>query len=85
MEQEPEANLDLHGATASQVAQQVESFLKRQRSGTVVHIITGRGRGSTGPAVLRPRVNALLKGQLAVLVADYVKDLDEGGFIVRRR
>ena len=84
LDREPEASLDLHGSLASQVAQQVESFLKRQRSGTIVHVITGRGKGSAGKAVLRPRVQALLGGQLKPLVADFVKDLDEGGFIVRR-
>lgn len=81
----PAETLDLHGFRASEVPAAVEGFLRRQRAGVVVHIITGRGRGSPGKPVLGPRVRALLAGQLNGLVGDYAKDLSEGGYLVRRR
>ncbi len=81
----PADTLDLHGFRASEVMTAVEAFLRRQRPGAVVHVITGRGRGSPGKPVLGPRVRALLAGRLNGLVADYAKDLSEGGYLVRRR
>ncbi len=53
------------------------------RSGDVVHIVTGRGRGSAGRPVLRPLVARLLRDELAPLVAEHSKDLNEGGYLVR--
>ena len=81
----PTDTVDLHGLRADEVQRALEPFLKRQRSGAVVHIITGRGRGSRGQPALFPRVRVLLTGALAGLVADMTKDVDAGGFIVRRR
>jgi len=81
----PADTLDLHGFRASEVPAAVEAFLRRQRPGAVVHVITGRGRGSPGKPVLGPRVRALLAGQLNGLVGDYARDLSEGGYLVRRR
>lgn len=80
----PTATLDLHGFRADEVQRAVEPFLRRQRSGAVVHIITGRGRGSPGKPVLGPRVRALLGGSLSALVGAFVKDEDGGGYLVRR-
>lgn len=77
--------LDLHGLRASEIAAPLERFLRRQPAGAVVHIVTGRGRGSPGRPVLGPRVRRLLAGELAPLVAEMEKDVNEGGFVVRRR
>lgn len=85
LDTEPIAVLDLHGSTANEAARKTEFFLQRQLSGSVVHIITGRGLGSNGRPVLGPRVRALLDGQLGPLVEEFEKDLDQGGFFVRRR
>ncbi len=81
----PADTLDLHGLRADEVQRALEPFLKRQRAGTVVHVITGRGRGSPGRPALFPRVRVLLTGALKDFVADMTKDLDSGGFLVRRR
>lgn len=85
LDAKPADSLDLHGFRADEVAPAVERFLRRQPTGTVVHIITGRGRGSPGKPVLGPRVKALLAGRLSGLVSDYAKDLSDGGYLVRRR
>jgi DNA-nicking Smr family endonuclease len=82
------ATLDLHGRTASEARQDVRSFLAlsaRRWPGSVVHIITGKGRGSAGRPVLRGAVAGMLRGDLAPRVADWAKDLDDGGFLVRMR
>lgn len=80
--------LDLHGHTALEARAVVQQFLegcRRHKSGAVVHIITGRGRGSLGPPVLRGVVSALLKGPLRSLVAEWAEDDSGGGFEVRVR
>ena len=51
----------------------------------MVHIITGKGKGSQGGAVLRPLVAAELRGACASLVADWSRDTDDGGYVVRLR
>ncbi|TFG88955.1 MAG: hypothetical protein E4H17_01505 [Gemmatimonadales bacterium] len=82
------AVLDLHGHTAAQARDAVRSFLSlsaRRWPGAVVHIITGKGRGSVGRPVLRGAVAGMLRGELAPRVADWAKDIDEGGFLVRLR
>lgn len=81
----PADTLDLHGFRAAEVEPAVAAFLRRQRPGAVVHIITGRGRGSAGKPVLGPRVRALLVGGLSRHVEAWVKDVDGGGYLVRRR
>ena len=77
--------LDLHGMTWSQAEPAVVAFLngirKRER-GALVHIITGKGRGSPGHPVLKTRVRTLLKsGSLSVEA--WGTDLDGGGFLIR--
>jgi DNA-nicking Smr family endonuclease len=82
------ATLDLHGRTAAEAREMVRSFLTiaaRRWPGAVVHIITGRGRGSAGRPVLRGTVAGMLRGELAPRVADWARDGDEGGYLVRLR
>ena len=80
--------LDLHGLDAARARQAVERLLRRKggaRSGEVVHIVTGRGRGSAGRPVLKPLVGRLLAGELAPFVGEYSKDLNDGVYLVRLR
>lgn len=77
--------LDLHGMAAAEAVEAATAFVRRVhrgRAGALVHVITGRGRGSRGRPVLKPRVRTLLKsGELPV--AAWGEDLDGGGFLVR--
>lgn len=80
--------LDLHGHTAASAAALVRGCLAswaRRRPGTVVHLITGKGRGSPGAPVLRGLVGRMLQGELRSLVAQWALDDDEGGYKVRLR
>ena len=81
----PAATLDLHGFSAAEARSAVSALVRRQRGGAVIHVITGKGRGSSGGAVLRPLVSGLLKGELRHLVADWSLDDSDGGFRVRVR
>ena len=50
--------LDLHGMTWSEAEPAVVAFLNRVRKrqpGALVHVITGKGRGSPGHPVLKTR------------------------------
>ncbi len=78
--------LDLHGATSIDVGHRLKSFLEtavRRTPGGLVHIITGRGRGSVGGPVVKPAVKRLLTGELARLVRGMERDENDGGFLVR--
>lgn len=80
--------LDLHGHTAASAAALVRGCLAswaRRGPGTVVHLITGKGRGSRGAPVLRGLVGRMLQGELRSLVARWALDDDEGGYKVRLR
>ena len=69
----PVATLDLHGLTGDQAEDRVRDFLMSHRQvsrGMVLHIITGKGTHSDGPAVLPGVVNRLLREDLS-------DDLDE--------
>jgi DNA-nicking Smr family endonuclease len=78
----PAATLDLHGHTRAAI----EQFMRAPaRSGKVIHIITGKGKGSAGGAVLRSMVRGMLKGALAVQVSDWALDAGEGGYRVLLR
>ena len=83
------ATLDLHGAGAAEAKAAVRAFLAgqaRRAPGSVVHIITGKGRGSANGAVLRPAVAAELRGPVcAPWIADWARDAHDGGFKVRLR
>ncbi len=83
-----DAELDLHGLGAVEARSAVRAFLeswRRRKAGGVVHIITGKGRGSAGGPVLRGLVKTLLQGELRALVAECRLDDGEGGYRVRVR
>jgi len=80
--------LDLHGETVAEAKARVVHFLAsraRTDPGSLVHIITGKGKGSANGAKLRPMVAGLLKGECARLVREWDRDADDGGFRVRLR
>jgi DNA-nicking Smr family endonuclease len=77
--------LDLHGMIWSEAEPAVVAFLNRNRKrqpGALVHIITGKGRGSPEYPVLKTRVSTLLKAG-GLLVEAWGTDLDGGGFLIR--
>ena len=80
------AELDLHGFNAVEAPSAVRTFLEswqRRKTGAVVLIITGKGKGSPNGPVLRGLVKNLLRGELRSIVADWRLDDGEGGFRVR--
>ena len=82
------ATLDLHGDTVATAKARVAQFLAsrvRANPGSLVHIITGTGKGSADGARLRPMVAGLLKGECARFVKEWDRDVDDGGFRVRLR
>ncbi len=83
-----DGELDLHGFSAIEAPPAVRAFLERwqrRKPGAIVHIITGRGRGSPAGPVLRGVVAGLLKGSLGPLAAEWAPDDAGGGFKVRVR
>lgn len=83
-----DAELDLHGFDATGARSAVRAFLERwqrQKAGAVVHIITGKGKGSANGPVLRGLVKTLLQGELRALVSQWGLDDGEGGYRVRMR
>ncbi|MFH1762855.1 MAG: Smr/MutS family protein [Gemmatimonadota bacterium] len=84
----PVATLDLHGDTALEAERRVKDFVAthaRISRGKVLHIITGRGRGSPGRAVLPGAVRKALTSETSRFVEEFDRDLDEAGFLVRLR
>jgi len=82
----PAATLDLHGDTALEAERRVRDFIRthaRIHGGRVLHVITGKGRGSAGRPVLPGAVRRVLSGDVARFVAEWDKDLDEAGFLIR--
>jgi len=82
------AELDLHGFGAAEAPGAVRAFLatwQRRQAGAVVHIITGKGKGSANGPVLRGLVKTLLQGDLRALVAEWGLDDAGGGYKVRLR
>ncbi len=80
------ATLDLHGFRASEVSLALETFLtswRRRAKGAVVHIITGRGKGSPGRPVLQPRVRRLLTEDYQGRIDWFEQDDSGGGFLVK--
>ena len=80
--------LDLHGMSVAEGMRAVRSFValwRGRRSGAVLHVITGKGRGSAGRPALRPAVRGLLRGELRNVVGDWTIDADEGGYLIRVR
>ncbi len=83
-----DAELDLHGLGAPQAQSAVRAFLeswRRRKAGAVVHIITGKGKGSASGPVLRSLVKNLLQGELRAMVREWGLDDAEGGYRVRVR
>lgn len=83
-----DAELDLHGFGANEASPAVRAFLEtwqRRKAGALVHIITGKGRGSPAGPVLRGLVAGLLKSAPGSLVAEWAPDDAGGGFRVRVR
>jgi DNA-nicking Smr family endonuclease len=84
----PDATLDLHGMSVAEARGAVRSFVelwRGRRSGAVLHVITGKGRGSAGRPALRPAVRGVLRGELRSVVGDWTLDADEGGYLIRVR
>ena len=84
----PEAELDLHGFTATEAPSAVRSFLdswRRRKPGAIVHVITGKGKGSQNGPVLRALVKSLLQGELRSMIARWDLDDGEGGYKVQVR
>ena len=80
------ATLDLHGFRASEIPLALETFLtswRRRAKGGVVHIITGKGKGSPGRPVLRPRVRRLLTEDYDDRIDWFEQDDSGGGFLVK--
>jgi DNA-nicking Smr family endonuclease len=80
--------LDLHGKTTAEARARVRDFIlttSRGASGRVVRIITGKGLGSAGEAVLRPLVRHWLETENARYVDSFAPDADGGSYLVRLR
>ena len=87
-DREPAMTFDLHGQSVLEAVSNVERFLESQRKarpGAMVRLVTGRGRGSGGPAPIRSRVRTLLKREQerGRLVRNFVLEDSEGSFLVR--
>jgi DNA-nicking Smr family endonuclease len=84
----PEATLDLHGDTALEAERRTHDFIvthSRIAPGTIVHVITGRGKGSSGRPVLPGVVRRVLTGTASRFVSAFDQDLDGGGYLIRLR
>lgn len=82
----PDATLDLHGLSVREADHAVRAFLRlwqTRRPGAVLHVITGKGRGSAGRPALRPAIRRLLREDLRDTVRDWTADVDEGGFLIQ--
>jgi DNA-nicking Smr family endonuclease len=80
------ATLDLHGFRADEARLHVPQYLtaaRRREPGALIHIITGKGRGSPAGPVLKGVVRTLLRAQERTLVAAWAPDVAGGGFLVR--
>jgi DNA-nicking Smr family endonuclease len=88
MDVPPDATLDLHGQTATEAVGSVRAFLglwRRRRPGAVIHLITGKGRGSAGRPALNPANPRAIRNEQQPWVADWCRDEDDGGFLVKVR
>ncbi len=80
------ATLDLHGFRAFEVPLALETFItswRRRAKGGVVHIITGKGKGSPGRPVLQPRVRRLLSEDYNERIDWFEQDDSGGGFLAK--
>lgn len=83
-----DGELDLHGFSATEAPPATRTFLEswaRGRAGAVVHIITGKGKGSASGPVLRGLVKSLLQGEMRPMVGEWALDDAQGGYKVRLR
>lgn len=81
----PVATVDLHGLTSEQARRRLSDFVRSQsrvHHGRVVHVITGKGSRSSGPAVLPGVARDVLEEERA-LVAE-VAGLPGGGALAVR-
>src|SRR5256886_15913550 len=81
-------SLALRGFGAIEARSAVRAFLeswRRRKAGALVHIITGKGKGSADGPVLRGLVRTLLQGELRGMVSEWGLDDGEGGYRVRVR
>ena len=88
LSQMPVATLDLHGYTGPQARPRVRDFLtthSRLSTGSVVHVITGKGAGSEGAPVLSGLVRDMLDDEVADHVDEYAGMFGGGGWVVRVR
>ena len=80
-------SLDVHGLKATETVAAVSAFLQRvqrRAPGSLVHVITGRGRGSVGGPVLKTKVRTLLRSG-TLPIAAWGEDLEGGGYLIRLR
>jgi hypothetical protein len=79
--------LDLHGHTGAEARARAEGWLReQQRAGArTVRVITGWGRHSVGPPVLRGEIEALLARLRGRVVAHYAVEPGGGAFRVELR
>lgn len=78
--------LDLHGFRASEAREQLPPYLataRKRNPGGVIHIITGKGRGSPGHPVLKTVVRTLLRSGAIAGVREWNTDSAGGGFLIR--
>jgi DNA-nicking Smr family endonuclease len=88
MDVSPDATLDLHGQAAAEAVRSARAFLelwRRRRPGAVIHLITGKGRGAGGRSALRPAIRRAIRDDLQAWVADWCRDENDGGFLVKVR
>lgn len=77
--------LDLHGFSVVEARTHVPTWLsaaRRRHPGGLLHLITGKGRGSSAGPVLKRVVRAILQGAPEI-VAEFAPDSAGGGFLVR--
>jgi hypothetical protein len=76
--------LDLHGLTGDEARHVAERWLRAERAAgeLAVRLITGRGKRSAGPPVLRGEIEALLHELTPGLVERFTLDTPGGAFLV---
>lgn len=79
--------LDLHGETAESARRLTERWLREHRADGIrlVRVVTGRGRRSLGPPVLRGEVEDLLRALRGDVVAKFTSDSGGGAYRVELR
>lgn len=78
--------LDLHGFRASEAKEQLPPYLaaaRKRNPGGLVHVITGKGRGSPGHPVLKTVVRTMLRSGEIRGVRGWSLDAGGGGYLIR--